>query len=353
MEKTINNIQTTDSEAQPASEAPIHQSKGEKRIAIQGIKGSNHYLVAQNYFGSDIELHEFLSFDKLVDCLIAENCDYGIMALENTIAGSIIPNYALIDQNGLTICGEFYQNIHHHLMALPGQELKDIQEVCSHPMALLQCKKFFKPHKHIKLVEDVDTAEVAERIAQKQLKGVAAIAPKVAADLFGLEVLEDDIQTIKNNATRFVIVRKLVTERSRSQQRASEASILRSEEANESTNKQLLSGVEASRSQQRASEAPTDRSEGANKASLKFELNHKRGSLAAVLNVMSDCKLNLTKIQSLPKIETPWKYAFFVDVTFEHYSDYAKAKAIIEIMAEEFKILGEYQNGRVTHEKED
>lgn len=309
-----------------------------ERIAIQGIKGSNHYLVAQNYFGSDIQLHEFLSFDKLVDCLIAENCDYGIMALENTIAGSIIPNYALIDQNGLTICGEYYQNIHHHLMALPGQELKDIQEVCSHPMALLQCKKFFKPHKHIKLVEDVDTAEVAERIAEKQLKGVAAIAPKVAADLFGLEVLEDDIQTIKNNATRFVIVKKVAERRS-------------------------LSGVEASRSQQRASEASTGRSEGANqstnppihinKASIKFELDHKRGSLAAVLNVMSDCKLNLTKIQSLPKIETPWKYAFFVDVTFEQYSDYAKAKAIIEIMAEEFKILGEYQNGRVTNEKED
>jgi len=304
VEKTIKNIVN-------ASETPMDRSEGAKRIAIQGIKGSNHYLVAQNYFGADIELHEFLSFDKLVDCLIAENCDYGIMALENTIAGSIIPNYALIDQNGLTICGEYYQNIHHHLMALPGQELKDIQEVCSHPMALLQCKKFFKPYKHIKLVEDVDTAEVAERIAKKQLSGVAAIAPKIAADLFGLEVLEDDIQTIKNNATRFVIVQK-----------------------------------------QGTSEAPTDQSEGVNKASLKFELDHKRGSLAVVLNVMSDCKLNLTKIQSLPKIETPWKYAFFVDVTFENYNDYAKAKAIIEIMAEEFKILGEYQNGRSTHEKE-
>lgn len=291
-----------------------------ERIAIQGIKGSNHYLVAQNYFGTDIELHEFLSFDSLVDCLIAENCDYGIMALENTIAGSIIPNYALIDHNGLTICGEYYLNIHHHLMALPGQELKDIQEVCSHPMALLQCKQFFKSHKHIKLVEDVDTAEVAERISKKQLSGVAAIAPKVAADLFGLDVLEDDIQTIKNNATRFVIVKKVASS--------------------------------ASATQSSASEAPTDRSEGANKASLKFKLDHKRGSLAAVLNVMSDCKLNLTKIQSLPKIETPWKYAFFVDVTFEQYSDYAKAKAIIEIMAEEFKVLGEYQNARKPHDVE-
>ena len=278
-----------------------------KRIAIQGIKGSNHYLVAQNYFGAEIELHEFLSFDKLVDCIIAGNCDYGIMALENTIAGSIIPNYALIDHNQLTICGEYYLNIHHHLMALPNQPIEDIQEVCSHPMALLQCKEFFKQHKHIKLVEDVDTAEVAERISKKQLKNVAAIAPKIAADLFDLEVIEDEIQTIKNNATRFVIVQK------------KDASVTEALEVTEGS---------------------------INKASLKFELDHKRGSLAAMLNVMSDCKLNLTKIQSLPKIETPWKYAFFVDVTFEDYQDYAKAKAIIEIMALEFKILGEYISGR-------
>ena len=136
-----------------------------KKIAIQGIKGSNHYIVAQNYFGDEAEIRGFLSFDKLVDCLNSVDCDYGIMALENTIAGSIIPNYALIDQNKLTICGEYYLNIHHHLMALPNQSLEDIQEVCSHPMALLQCKEFFKQYKHIKLVEDVDTAEVAERIS--------------------------------------------------------------------------------------------------------------------------------------------------------------------------------------------
>ncbi|MEQ6123201.1 prephenate dehydratase [Pseudotenacibaculum sp. MALMAid0570] len=273
-----------------------------KKIAIQGIKGSNHYIVAQNYFGSDAKIQGFLSFDSLVDCLNSGDCDYGIMALENTIAGSIIPNYALIDQNKLTICGEYYLNIHHHLMALPNQNLEDIQEVCSHPMALLQCKEFFKQYKHIKLVEDVDTAEVAERISKNQLKNVAAIAPKVASEIFNLEVLEDEIQTIKNNATRFVIVQKIATEDARN-------------------NKKV------------------------NKASLKFELDHKRGSLAAMLNVMSDCKLNLTKIQSLPKIETPWKYAFFVDVTFDQYEDYTKAKAIIEIMAEEFKILGEYNNG--------
>ena len=272
-----------------------------KKIAIQGIQGSNHYIVAQNYFGATSQLQECLSFDALVSSVVSESSDYGIMAIENTIAGSIIPNYALIDQHHLTITGEYYLNIHHHLMALENQKTEDIKEVYSHPMALLQCKEFFKNHPTIKLIEDVDTSEVAKRISENQLENIAAIAPKIAADLFGLAVLEDEIQTIKNNATRFVIVQKKVTE-------AIETKV--------------------------------------NKASLKFELDHQRGSLAAMLNVMSDCQLNLTKIQSLPKIETPWKYAFFVDVTFDDYQNFAKAKAIIEIMALDFKILGEYKNGR-------
>ena len=272
-----------------------------KKIAIQGIQGSNHYIVAQNYFGATSQLQECLSFDALVSSVVSESSDYGIMAIENTIAGSIIPNYALIDQHHLTITGEYYLNIHHHLMALENQKTEDIKEVYSHPMALLQCKEFFKNHPTIKLIEDVDTSEVAKRISENQLENIAAIAPKIAADLFGLAVLEDEIQTIKNNTTRFVIVQKKVTE-------AIETKV--------------------------------------NKASLKFELDHQRGSLAAMLNVMSDCQLNLTKIQSLPKIETPWKYAFFVDVTFDDYQNFAKAKAIIEIMALDFKILGEYKNGR-------
>ena len=276
------------------------------RIAIQGIKGSNHYIVAQNYFGDTTNIQECLSFDALVDSITAENCDLGIMALENTIAGSIIPNYALIDQNNLDIVGEYYLEIHHHLMALPNQHLEDLTEVYSHPMALLQCKEYFKRHPHIKLIEDVDTAEVAKRISEQQLLHVAAIAPKIAANIFNLAILEDEIQTIKNNATRFVIVQK----RNKSKQQQTNI----------------------------------------NKASLKFELDHKKGSLAAMLNVMSDCQLNLTKIQSLPKIEEPWKYAFFVDVTFDHYEDYVKAKSIIEIMANQFKILGEYNNAQ-THNR--
>ena len=270
-------------------------------IAIQGAEGSNHHKVAKDFYGEAIELKECLSFDALVDCLLEKKADKGIMAIENTIAGSIIPNYALIDTNNLHIAGEEYLHIHHHLMALPGQKIEGIKEVCSHPMALLQCKMFFKKYPHIKLVEDVDTAEVAKRISQEKLKGVAAIAPKLAAEIFGLEVLEDEIQTMKENATRFVIVQ---------------------------------------------TEKPKNGIEYINKASLKFQLDHKRGSLAAILNVLSDCKMNLTKIQSLPVIEAPWKYSFFVDVTFDEYKDYEKAIAIIEIMASEFKVLGAYKNGR-------
>lgn len=276
-------------------------SKMKKKIAIQGAEGSNHHKVARDFYGDNVKLQECLSFDTLVNSLVDKSSDKGIMAIENTIAGSIIPNYALIDANNLHISGEEYLNIHHHLMALPGQQITDIKEVCSHPMALLQCKEFFKKHPYIKLVEDVDTAEVAKRISKNKLEGVAAIAPKLAADLFNLEVLEDEIQTMKDNSTRFVIVQ---------------------------------------------TEKPNNGIDQINKASLKFQLDHKRGSLAAILNVLSDCKMNLTKIQSLPVIETPWKYSFFVDVTFDNYKDYEKAIAIIEIMASELKILGAYKNGR-------
>lgn len=273
-----------------------------KTIAIQGAQGSNHHKVARDYYGHDILLKECMSFDSLVESLLNKESHQAVMALENTIAGSIIPNYALIDNNNLHICGERYLNIHHHLMALPNQKIEDIKEVCSHPMALLQCKAFFKKYPHIKLIEDVDTAEVAKRIAENQLKGVAAIAPKIAAEIFELEVLEDDIQTMKDNSTRFVVIQ---------------------------------------------TEQPNIGADQINKASLKFQLDHKRGSLAAILNVLSDCKMNLTKIQSLPVIETLWKYAFFVDVTFDRYEDYKKAKSIMEIMATEFKVLGEYKNAKL------
>ena len=272
------------------------------KIAIQGIKGSNHHQVAREYFSEDVDLVECMSFHGLVDKLLDSTADKGVMAIENSIAGSIIPNYALIDDKNLHIIGEHYLNIHHNLMGLKGQTIDDIVEVRSHPMALLQCREFLKTKPHIKMVEDVDTAETAKQIHDKQLKGIAAIAPKVAADLYELEVIVPEIQTIKNNSTRFIIVK--------------------------TKNKELPKNE-------------------INKASLRFVTDHKRGSLATVLNVMSDCNLNLTKIQSLPIIETPWKYAFFVDVTFDEHDNFVKAKSLLEIMSEDFRVLGEYKNARI------
>ncbi|XCF07195.1 prephenate dehydratase [Tamlana crocina] len=273
-----------------------------KKVAIQGIKGSFHHIVSQQFFENPVDCIDCLTFDRVVDSLITAESDAAVMALENSIAGSIIPNYALIDKFKLHIVGEHYLDIQHNLMAWPGQRIDDIKEVYSHPMALLQCKEFFKQYPHIKLVEDKDTAEVAERIRKQELKGIGAIASVTAAEIFELDILAHSIQTIKHNETRFVIVKRV------------------------------------------NSEVPENE---INKASVKFEANHKRGSLAAILNVMSDCRLNLTKIQSLPIVETPWKYAFFVDVTFETYNDFKKAKSLIDIMAEGFKVLGEYKNAKL------
>jgi prephenate dehydratase len=268
-----------------------------QKIAIQGNQGSFHHVVANQYFTSEFSLIVCHTFEDTVISLLNNVADLAVMALENSIAGSIIPNYALIDQNELQIVGEYSLSINHQLMALPGQKIEDIKEVHSHPMALLQCKDFFHQHPNIRLVEAEDTADEARRIGLNQLQGIGAIASQEAAHIYGMEVLASSIQTIKNNVTRFAIIQslgKLIPQ------------------------------------------------EFINKAALKFILDHQRGSLAAVLNVMSDCQLNLTKIQSLPVIQTPGKYAFFVDVTFDNFTNYEKARKLIAIMASEFKILGEY-----------
>ena len=178
--------------------------------------------------------------------------------------------------------------------------MSDIKEVHSHPMALLQCKNFFLGYPHIKLVESHDTAEEAMKIKNNSIIGRGAIAGINAAEIYGLSIISESIQTIKNNVTRFVIVQK---------------------------------------------EIPKHQN-NINKAAWKFVLDHKRGSLATALNVLSDCNLNLTKIQSLPVIEAPGKYAFFVDVTFDESDDYFKAKSLVEIMATSLKVMGEYESGK-------
>lgn len=269
-----------------------------KKIAIQGVKGSFHHRVAQEFFSKQVDVLECNSFPILIDTLLSNESSDAVMAIENSIAGAILPNYALLDQYDVNIEGEFYLSIQHNLMALSGQSIQDIKEVWSHPMAHLQCREFFRAYPHIKLVEDIDTADVARRIEKGQLKGIAAIASLTAAKIYNLNIIAPSIQTIKDNATRFFILNK---------------------------NGQRIDTK-------------------SNKASLRFTTEHKRGSLATILNVLSDCKLNLTKIQSMPIIDSPWKYAFFVDVTFEDYRDYAKAKDIMHIMATDFKVLGEYKN---------
>jgi prephenate dehydratase len=274
-------------------------TKMKEKIAIQGIKGSFHHQVALEYFKEDVLIDECLSFETLIDSLVNDQSQLAVMAIENSIAGSIIPNYALIDKNELHIIGEYYLDIVQNLMVLNGQKIEEIQEVHSHPMALLQCMDFLKKYPNIKLVEDKDTAETARRIHQNKIKGIAAIGSKVAAKMYDLNIISPEIQTVNNNKTRFFIVSK---------------------------NENQLHKDEI------------------NKASLKFELDDTPGSLATVLNVMTNCKLNLTKIQSMPIIETPFQYSFFVDVVFEKYKHYEKATKILEIMTNHFKVLGEYEN---------
>ncbi len=264
------------------------------KVAIQGIKGSFHHIVAEQYFGKNIDLVECLSFSEMPQLLHDKKADVLVMAIENSIAGAILPNYALVDEFDLTICGEHHLAIHHNLMALNGQKMDDIKEVYSHPMALLQCHKFFKQHPHIKLIEDKDTAAVAKRIQDGQLKGVAAIASQMAADIYELSIIAPEIQTIKENATRFFIL----------------------------TNSESKNSVSA------------------NKASIKFITSHKTGSLAEVLSVLAANNLNLSKIQSMPVIETPWKYAFFADFVFDSYADYFNAVSIVQEKVEMLQVLG-------------
>lgn len=273
-----------------------------KKVAIQGIKGSFHHQVATAQLGPSIDIIECMTFEDLADQVAHHKAAVGVMALENSIAGAILPNYALIDKNHLQITGEYYLDIQQNLMALPGQSLSEIKEVHSHPMALLQCIDFLKSLPGVKLVEDEDTALTAKRISEQQLKGIAAIGSSLAADLYHLTILEKSIQNVKNNMTRFVLVEKGVPQ---------------------------ISATDF------------------DKVSLKFELDHQTGSLANVLRIMQECSMNLTKIQSLPLVHTPWRYAFFVDAVFEHPETFESALPQLEKQTHQLKIIGAYKNGLV------
>lgn len=266
------------------------------KIAIQGVPGSFHHQVALKNFGEDCEILPFNTFEPVAKTVSTGEADFGVMAIENSIAGAILPNYDLIDRYGLFIRDEYYLPIAHQLMALPGQTIKDITEVRSHPMALLQCKAFFAKHPHIKQYDDVDTALVAQRIAEDQLKGTAAIASVIAAEIYGLEIVAPDIQTVKENYTRFIILQK------------------------EKVQTKILP----------------------NKASFKVTIKNQAGGLAKLLTMLADKNLNLSKIQSIPVIEKPWEYAFFIDAEFRDYNQFREAMHLVASDFGDLKIFGEY-----------
>lgn len=283
------------------------------RIAIQGGYGAFHEMAAFEYFGSDhVEIIPGSTFKQLFKNLANQDADYGIMAIENMVAGSIIPNYKLLDDSNMKIIGEIYLRIKQNLVALPGQSVEQINEVYSHAMALLQCQQFFEKHPHLRTLESEDTALSARKIQKEHLMSVGAIASDQAAERYDLAIIEEGIESNKKNYTRFLILKDQNGEK----QKEEEAS---------------GSGPEEKR---------------ANKSSITFSLSHEIGSLSKVLSLFSFFHINLSKIQSLPIIGRDWEYQFYVDVEFDDYATYQQSLESIQPFTRELKILGEYRRGR-------
>ena len=271
-----------------------------KKIAIQGYAGSFHQVAALQYFGNETTIVPCATFRELIKLAANKKETHGgIMAIENSIAGSILPNYTLLQKSNLHIIGEVYLRIEQNLLVYPGVRLNDIKEVHSHPMALLQCLDFLEQH-NWKLIETEDTALSAQQIHKKRSPHIAGIASKLAADLFDLEILASNIHTQKNNYTRFLVLQK--------------------------------DNVEV---------------EQADKASINFQTNHTKGSLAKVLSKVSEEGINLSKLQSMPIAGTNFKYSFHADLEFENINQLNKALKSIEPLTENVKILGIYKNGNV------
>lgn len=268
------------------------------KIAIQGVHGCFHEQAARLYYGDNIEVLECLSFEDLFTSLKREEASGAVMAIENTVAGGLLPNYSLLRKFGQKIKGEVFLRIQQNLMAMPGQRIEDIAEVHSHYMAIAQTRDFFKPYPHIRLVESEDTAKSAADIAAGRQMGAGAIASTLAAELFGLEILREGIETHKQNFTRFLILDDHI-------------------EVNE---------------------------EDIDKSSICFTLPHKTGRLSQVLSIFSFYDLNLTKIQSLPIPGKEWQYFFYVDLKFDDYERYREAMNAVSPLVEDITVMGEYKS---------
>lgn len=269
-------------------------------ISIQGYEGSFHQVAAQQFFGKDAVMVPCATFRDVVKAASGKKgTDAAVMAIENSIAGSILPNYNLLHRSGLKITGEIYLRIRQHLLVNPGVELGDIREVHSHTMALQQCFNFLDKYKW-KLVETEDTALSALQVRRRRSRHIAAIAGKLAAEMYQLKVIAPNIQTLKNNYTRFLVL------------------------------------------QQRAKAVPTI---NADKASVRFHTNHSRGSLAKVLTMIATGGINLSKLQSMPLPGTEFKYSFHADLEFGSLQQFEEVIEAIRPLTEELHIYGIYKKG--------
>ncbi|EJX03569.1 prephenate dehydratase [gut metagenome] len=278
-----------------------------KKIAIQGVPGSYHDIAAHRFFeGEEIELLCCATFEEVFAQMKQDSQVIGMLAIENTIAGSLLHNYELLRDSGTTIVGEHKLRIKHSFLCLPEDDWDTLTEVNSHPVALAQCREFLQQHPQLKVVEAEDTAGSAEMIRRGNLRGHAAICSRHAADLYGMKVLEEGIETNKHNFTRFLVV----------------ADPWKADELR-------------------------DRSQ-VNKANIVFSLPHNEGSLSQVLSIFSFYRINLTKIQSLPIIGREWEYLFYVDVLFKDYLRFRQSIDAVTPLTKELKILGEYAEGTST-----
>jgi prephenate dehydratase len=268
-------------------------------VAIQGYEGSFHQVAARSFYGKQVEILPCATFtDVIKEASSKKNTRGGIMAIENSIAGSILPNYNLLQKSNLFVSGEVYLQIDQHLMVNPGVKISDIKEVHSHPMALLQCTGYLNKHAW-RLVETEDTALSAKHVHQRKSKHIAAVAGRLAAELFGLKIISPNIHDVKNNYTRFLVLQQKETE-----------------------------------------------VEGANKASINFHTDHAKGRLAEVLTLIADAGVNLSKLQSFPIAGSQFKYGFHADLEFDHLNQYNDVMKELKMRTAYLRVLGVYKKGK-------
>lgn len=284
------------------SEKEADQETANLRVGIQGFPGAFHEIAARLCFeGRPIDIVPCLTFEELVEKLEAgEEMDAALMAIENSLAGSLMANYKLLDQANLMAVGEVYLRVKQNLMVLPGVKIEDLTEVHSHPVAIEQCLEFFRQYPHIQLIRTEDTALSARNIREKGLLTVGAIASTLAADLYEMEILAESIETNKKNYTRFLVL-------------------------------------------QRTDQAITD--PDADKISISFAVSHTVGSLHKVLAILAAYNFNMSKIQSAPIIGHPWEYRLFIDYVAEGHVSVDQAYEALRPVTHNLKLLGAYKQG--------